>query len=239
MNKCSDCKKELNSEAKYSKTIKCHSCENKRRHRLGIFKIKYGIDNPNYKKGLPHCQDCGIQLKDYNSKRCSDCWYIFNTGINNTVFTGGEKSRECFCVDCRKKLNITAYYNNNKRCYKCNGKNRMGINSTNWNNGSSFEPYSFEFNVKLKESIRKRDDHKCQNCGMTEEEHLIVIGYVLIIHHIDYNKDNCKENNLITVCQSCNARANFNRYYWQNLYQQKIKFILTENGGITKNGSTV
>ena len=55
---------------------------------------------------------------------------------------------------------------------------------------------------------------QCQNCGMTEEEHLIVKGRVLDIHHIDYNKQNCQKSNLITACQVCNIRANFNRDYW-------------------------
>ena len=57
---------------------------------------------------------------------------------------------------------------------------------------------------------------------MTEEEHLIVIGKNLSVHHIDYNKKNCKEANLITVCQQCNIRANSNRAYWQDFYASKI-----------------
>ena len=90
-----------------------------------------------------------------------------------------------------------------------------------FNNWSSRKPYTSEWSKELKESIRKRDKYKCQNCGMTEEEHLIVIRKVLCVHHIDYNKKNCKENNLITLCHWCNLRANFNRDYWKNFYQQK------------------
>jgi len=60
---------------------------------------------------------------------------------------------------------------------------------------------------------------------MTEEEHLIVFGKVLTIHHIDYNKQNCKENNLITLCGSCNTRANFNRSYWVDFYKQKVSTL--------------
>lgn len=222
MNYCKDCKKELNSEAKYSKTKRCKSCENKRRHRLGIFKIRKGINNPNFKGGFPNCKDCGKKLKDYYSIRCTDCWYKHNTNKNNAVFKGGIKSRECFCVDCGKKLNITAYYNKNKRCQVCYLKINIGQNNSNWRGGFSFLPYPSDFNDSLKNSIRKRDNYICQNCGMTEEEHLIVIGYRLTIHHIDYNKDNCSENNLITLCQSCNSRANSNRNYWLEFYKNKI-----------------
>ena len=56
---------------------------------------------------------------------------------------------------------------------------------------------------------------------MTEEEHLIVIGRVLHIHHIDYNKNNCSHINLITLCSSCNTRANYNKSYWKNFYENK------------------
>jgi hypothetical protein len=55
---------------------------------------------------------------------------------------------------------------------------------------------------------------------MTEEEHLIVIGTALTIHHIDYNKQNCNEENLITLCKGCNTRANYNKDYWLIKYKK-------------------
>ena len=57
---------------------------------------------------------------------------------------------------------------------------------------------------------------------MTEEEHLIVLGKVLIVHHIDYNKKNCNENNLITLCLWCNIRANYNRKSWITYFKSLI-----------------
>jgi len=98
---------------------------------------------------------------------------------------------------------------------------RIGTQHPNWQNGKSFEPYSLDFNDELKAEIRKRDNYICQNCNMTEEEHLIVYGDVLYIHHINYNKKDSDEDNLITLCNSCNARANFNRDYWKNYYSSK------------------
>ena len=79
---------------------------------------------------------------------------------------------------------------------------------------------------ELKEQIKQRDNYECQNCGITEEEHLIIIGRILTIHHIGYNKKNCNENNLITVCCQCNTRANFNRDYWKDFYTKKIKELI-------------
>ncbi len=91
----------------------------------------------------------------------------------------------------------------------------------NWQGGKSYKPYSLLFDSELKEKIRQRDDYQCQNkeCNMTEEEHLIVYGYVLSIHHIDYDKKNCKEDNLISLCLQCNSRANFNKNLWIKQYR--------------------
>lgn len=103
------------------------------------------------------------------------------------------------------------------------GLSRIGKNNPNYVDGRSNLPYPLEFNDALKYKIRERDNFECQNCGMTEEEHLSVEGQVLHVHHIDYNKFNCKEVNLTTLCLYCNTRANFNRTFWQEHYTKKIK----------------
>jgi len=53
-----------------------------------------------------------------------------------------------------------------------NGEKFRGDKNPNWLGGCSKGEYPYEFNCQLKDLIRKRDDYKCQNCGMTEEEHL-------------------------------------------------------------------
>jgi len=64
---------------------------------------------------------------------------------------------------------------------------------------------------------------------MTEEEHWAVVGQNLHVHHIDYDKKNCKDTNLITTCLYCNNRANYNREYWKKEYQRKIEGIYAKN----------
>ena len=105
-----------------------------------------------------------------------------------------------------------------KNYMKNHRPNTFGKNNPNYIDGRSKFPYPLEFTPELKESIRKRDNYECQNCGMTEEEHLIVLGKTLPIHHIDYCKQNCKEDNLITLCNQCNVRANKNRDYWYSYF---------------------
>jgi len=100
-----------------------------------------------------------------------------------------------------------------------------GKNAVNWQGGISFEPYSPLWTEELKIKIRQRDNCECQNCNMTQEEHFIVAGCDLNVHHIDYDKKNCNEENLITTCLWCNCRANSNRNYWQDFYNNKIELI--------------
>ena len=104
------------------------------------------------------------------------------------------------------------------RCPTCAIINNSGKNHYNWKGGISCEPYCDAWADKeYKESIKERDGYKCQNpncrklnCGLT-------------IHHIDYNKKNCAPWNLITVCRSCNARANFNRNWHKKFYKDIIR----------------
>jgi len=104
-----------------------------------------------------------------------------------------------------------------------------GKNNYNYIDGRATLPYPPEFNQILKDKIRKRDNYTCQNCGMTEEESLIVVGANLHVHHIDYDKQNCKEDNLVTTCGNCNLRANFNRPYWQEFFTNKIGQVKHDN----------
>jgi len=90
-----------------------------------------------------------------------------------------------------------------------------GERSPAWKGGMSFLPYCYRFNTKLKDKIRVRDDFTCQNCGIDEN------GQKHNIHHIHYDKENCFAD-LITVCNSCNAKANFNRDTWEAYYMNKL-----------------
>lgn len=130
-----------------------------------------------------------------------------------------------FCIDCNKEIYYTA-----TRCYSCEAKRKMSLRNLNgkanpaWIDGRSYFPYPPEFNQKLKDEIRERDGYICQgeSCGITEEEHLMVYGSNLSVHHIDYNKENCNKDNLVSTCNQCNLRANINRSYWQEYYKQKV-----------------
>jgi len=75
-----------------------------------------------------------------------------------------------------------------------------GKDHPNWRGGSSEEKYPSEFSRSLRESIRSRDRDRCRVCGKYAGN---TSGRV---HHIDANKNNSSEGNLILVCVSCHSK---------------------------------
>ncbi len=101
------------------------------------------------------------------------------------------------------------------RCPICAIINRTGSNSSSWKGGISFGPYCEAWkDQEYKQDIRDRDGNRCLNpyCSSPDNTDLT-------IHHIDYNKKNCKPSNLITVCRSCNSKANTDREWHKAWYQ--------------------
>lgn len=88
-----------------------------------------------------------------------------------------------------------------------------------WLGGISIEPYSPDFNQQIRDRIRVRDNFICQLCGVPELE----CDRRLAVHHIDYNKKNGEESNLISLCASCHCKTNANRKYWTNYFQERRK----------------
>ena len=105
------------------------------------------------------------------------------------------------------------------RCPTCSVINRSGENHYNWQGGKSFEEYCAIWKDKeFRLDIMGRDAYTCLNpyCDSNNPDDLT-------IHHIDYDKKNCHPKNLITVCRSCNSRANKDRK-WHKAWYQAIIF---------------
>lgn len=85
----------------------------------------------------------------------------------------------------------------------------------NWLGGISNGEYGLEFNKGLKEDIKKKFDNTCQLCN--------AITATLDVHHIDYDKGNNIDSNLIPLCKICHGKTNYNRNYWQKLFEEKLK----------------
>ena len=173
---------------------------------------KSGSESPNWKGGIAtigNCLDCGVKLKSYPAKYCLPCSCKYrkhkdNSEKNHYRWKGGKPK----CLDCGKVIDYKA-----KRCASCA---KLGKKNGSWNDGASFHDYPIIFNNVLKRKIRERDGHRCFICGNTKEK----TGKQLDVHHIDYDKDNCNFDNLISLCSFCHSKTNYNRKKWVGFFKQ-------------------
>lgn len=68
----------------------------------------------------------------------------------------------------------------------------------------------------MRERVLERDNHTCQICRMTDEEHIKKWGWHITVDHINGKGRNSKEkdhsiDNLRVLCTSCHGRADMNR----------------------------
>jgi hypothetical protein len=71
-----------------------------------------------------------------------------------------------------------------------------------------YPPEYFE----IRPTIIKKYNDRCFLCGE--------LGYE--VHHIDYDKMHCTEDNLVLLCKNCHAITGGNREYWQEFFKNKI-----------------
>ena len=172
------------------------------------------------------CYYCSSQVKptiEFVRKSFEAEGYILlsNVYINNYTKLN-------FICDKGHKHSISwASWKRGSRCRLCSNEqvaiNYLGPGHPNWLGGISFEPYCEIWKDKeYKSDIMLRDGNRCLNpyCYRKDEP--------LAVHHIDYNKKNCKPNNLITICRSCNIRANkdrdWHKYWYQAIMSRRYSF---------------
>jgi 5-methylcytosine-specific restriction endonuclease McrA len=79
---------------------------------------------------------------------------------------------------------------------------------------------SAKFSKELKNRIKKRDNYQCQECGVKARQLRQMHSY-LTIHHINFNHNDNKEDNLITLCPLCHAKTNFTKETWIKYFLEK------------------
>lgn len=128
-----------------------------------------------------------------------------------------------FCVICKTRI----YRKRSTTCsIRCRGLSIRGKRNPSWKHGLSKQRYPNEFH-RIKNLIRQRDNYQCQECHVSSKE------IRLHVHHIDYNKFNNDPSNLITLCITCNLKANYGREEWTKYYQKlmwrKIQWLQQSN----------
>jgi hypothetical protein len=200
-----------------------------------------------------YCIDCGTEISKQKYKRCNKCSKIqffkehpgAHKGKNNSNYKDGRSLKKYYCK-CGKEIYKHTYLYGGKQCKSCSRKGSQHYlygkhmprhvikksvevrkklwkdpkNHPRYIHGQGRIPYPIEFNETLKESIRKYDNHECRSCKIKQNK----LNRKLDIHHIDYNKNNCKKDNLISLCFRCNIKVNANRDYWY-AYFKYIKNI--------------
>jgi len=86
-----------------------------------------------------------------------------------------------------------------------------------WRGGLSYLPYGTGWTSELRDSIRARDGYICQVCNEKQKRK------TFHVHHIDYDKENNNESNLITLCKSCHMKTNGDREYWEEYFKDMIQ----------------
>lgn len=215
---CEICNKEKYIRPSHYARVERHFCSRECR---GV--ADQGEGNPMWKDNHKACKNCCEEFKPAkaNAKFCSQkCMGEFDHKKNSiklhclvcgTLFTTikAKKNTAVTCgMDCKNELHSSRM---------------LGGGNSNWLGGKSFEPYCPSFNKKLKVTVKSRDGNCCQLCGIHNDENFSGNGYSLSIHHIDYDKFNNSLSNLISLCNSCHGKTNYNRNIWKEELSALLK----------------
>lgn len=222
--------------------VECYNNERGNSQRLSINKIRsefkregYQLFTTEYKNAhqklryiCPNGHRGSISWSSWkNGSRCAECIgnkkktieYVRSEfarrgyKLLSREYLGAHSKLEFICPKGHHGRIIWNSFYRGARCLLCYRENNVGENHHNWNGGIACEPYcDVWLDKEFKEDIKKRDGYKCMNpdCWHTTDK--------LCMHHINYNKKDCRPENLITICISCNSRANFNRESWKKYY---------------------
>jgi hypothetical protein len=145
-------------------------------------------------------------------------------GLSASNWQGGKV--KVICQLCGKEFLVNLHRRGiAKYCsIGCKNKGRVGKTNreknSNWKGGIANLPYPLEFDRNLKKFIRTRDNNTCQLCSKTKEEN----GKNLCVHHINHDKDDLFELNLISLCGGCNGKVNSNRGLWEDYFAFKLLY---------------
>ena len=65
---------------------------------------------------------------------------------------------------------------------------------------------------KVKEANPERDNYTCQLCGEVERDKKHSV------HHKNYDKKDCRPENLITLCAICHNKTSTDREHWKEYF---------------------
>lgn len=203
--------------------VQCHTCKKD---------LERKPSRLNYNKGgLWFCgRECRAVYQDSQSSRitldCPICGkqfevkpYRLNSGKKLTcsyscglaLLGWGSKILNCdYCGQEFRRKNAEIKKQNfcSRECMgNWQSENIHGENSPSWKGG--YLPYYGKDWNRMNKETRKRDNHTCQGCGVTQNQ----LDYTLEIHHkkpvrlFENPNDANSSDNLITLCRPCHVRS--------------------------------
>lgn len=196
--------------------VKCNSCgadtskqpRDIKRNKTGNFYCSRECANKGYsnkyrKIETVKCENCSsnfeirAKYKREETKFCSQkCNAQYKSKKSNIVVG---------CTLCGIKIEkIKSLSKGNNFCsMRCKNKfHRMamkGSGNPRYVDGRNTKPYHEGWNTGFKEHIRELHGRKCILCSIEEEK----LKFKLDIHHIDFDKQNPKLENLAPLCKKC------------------------------------
>lgn len=131
---------------------------------------------------------------------------------NEAVVQGGNlragltNSCGCWRSDLRKELN----------------SKQSGINHPQYTDGARCGLHTNK-QKEFHESIRKRDNYTCQDCGKAQEQELSDAGWRLSVHHKDGDHFHNTDENAVTLCQSCHQKVHRTHHDGERRKMEKAK----------------
>lgn len=166
---------------------------------------KTGEKSPNWNRDL---------TGEHKEKVMEHLENIWSSGPDNPNWKG---KIDLECEQCSAEFSVMKHREERARfcSQKCRdlwvSENLNGPDAHAWKGGVSREPYPFEFSPELKQEIRSDNDFQCVLCGMNQEENKEKYGKKLIVHHINYDKQDCRHENLTSLCSRCHGFTNHNK----------------------------
>jgi hypothetical protein len=120
----------------------------------------------------------------------------------------------------KEKGSVESFYNQfKKEIIKNDDKRIIFLKEFNLKNIKELKDNKYPdifYNEEYRKKILKEQKELCFLCDIDLSDkwpHL---------HHIDYNKKNCKEENLVFLCPKCHGKTNSNRSFWEEFIKEKL-----------------
>lgn len=132
------------------------------------------------------------------------------------ILIGNTRTKDKPWSEIRRKKGNPPWSEERRKAYRAKFPKRPIIK-----NGKEYSPQWNE----IRKKIYKRDDWKCQLCGIkcVDAHRKKLTKRTIQCHHIDYNEKNNDFSNLITLCASCHLKTLFRREDWIDYFSRKIR----------------